>query len=107
MDFQGRYKKLIISAMIAASPLVLMTVLVIFLGVSFDQIIMFFGLMVDKNSIMLFAIIVLGFAGALALSLLAILTLQMQESTLLWLDKMIEKHPDRKDFYADLKKLVG
>lgn len=93
--------------MVAATPLVLMAILVIFFGVGFDQIITFFGLGLDKNSIMLFAIVVLGFAATLLASLLAILTLQMQESTLLWLDRMIEKNPDRKDFYTDLKKLVG
>lgn len=105
LDVKEKYRYILTIAVIAITPLLLMAALVLS-GISFDQMIMFFGLAVDKNSIMVFAIIVLCFAMILAASLGAIFVLQIQESTILCLDKMIENHPDRKDFYIKLKKIL-
>lgn len=106
MYFKELYKKLVISAVIAATPLVLMAVLVMFFGVSFDQMIMFFGLVVNKNSIMLFAIIVFGFAMVMAASLGGILVVGVEEITVHYLDKKIKENSDRKGFYIRLKKTL-
>lgn len=105
LAFIKRYKALFVIGVIALMPLVLMAGLVLY-GISFDQMIMFFGLVVNENSILLFAYIVFLLAMLLLLSMFSIMYVYMRDSARIYADRMMIEQPDRKEFWELIKKIV-
>ncbi len=105
MDFKARIKKFWIIALLTASPLTLIGILALS-GISFDQMILFVGLEVNEQSVMVFVLIALMNATLLLFTKLTILCLYMREGAIKYAERMAIKEPHRKEFWDDMKKLA-
>ena len=104
MELQKRYRWLFRISILSAIPLLLVTVLFMS-DIGIGQMIVFFGLEVNEQSIMLFILVALMVVIILAFSLLSILALRIQQGAIAHVNKKIKENPGDK-FYTDVKKMV-